>query len=159
VPEQADCSDELVALQHRNNKKGSYAPEFDGFDIRGAAFLYVLLFGCKISCVDHGLGHHQATEKSCRTGTNRRELTCLGEGWRCLVRRHESKSLAIPSEDISKGGIADANSRLQHGLKNWLQFTGRRTDDTQHFRCCSLLFQRLVAFTGEPSDLLLLCNR
>ena len=48
----ADCSDQLVILQHRNNKKRPYTPEFDGFDIRGTAFLYILLFGCKVCCVD-----------------------------------------------------------------------------------------------------------
>ena len=48
VPEQADCSDQFVILQHRNNKKRPYTPEFDGFDIRGTTFLYILLFGCKI---------------------------------------------------------------------------------------------------------------
>ena len=47
------------------------------------------------------------------------EFTRLRESWRCLVRRHELKSIAIPSEDVSKCGIADAD-----GLSNIVANTG-----------------------------------
>jgi hypothetical protein len=43
LAEQAECTDQFVVLQHRDSKKRFYAPQFDGFDIRRAAFLNVLL--------------------------------------------------------------------------------------------------------------------
>jgi hypothetical protein len=52
LAEQAERSDQFVVLQHRDGKKGPYAPQFDGFDIRRAAFLNVLLFCCKIGRVN-----------------------------------------------------------------------------------------------------------
>jgi hypothetical protein len=53
VAEQTNCSDQFLVLQHRNNKKRPYATKFDGFDVRRAAFVHVLPFGCKIGRVDH----------------------------------------------------------------------------------------------------------
>ena len=52
LAEQAERSDQFVVLQHWDGKKGPYAPQFDGFDIRRAAFLNVLLFRCKIEHVN-----------------------------------------------------------------------------------------------------------
>ena len=52
MAEQAERSDQFVVLQHRDGKKRPYAPQFDGFDIRRAAFLNVLLFRRKIGRVN-----------------------------------------------------------------------------------------------------------
>ena len=59
-------------------------------------------------------------------------LRAVRESWRCIVRRHELKSLAIPSEDISKCGIADANGLLQHCCEHRLKIAGRTGDDLEH---------------------------
>src|SRR4029077_6722593 len=99
VPEQANRSDQVVIFQHGNNKKRPYFAKLNSFDIRRKTFLQVLFFCCKISCVDRRFGRYQAPEKCSRSGTNRREFARLRERWRRFVRRHEVKSVAIPSED------------------------------------------------------------
>jgi hypothetical protein len=39
---------------------------------------------------------------------------------------------------------------FQDRLEHWLQVAGRRADDAQYIRCCSLLLQRLAQLIEQP---------
>ena len=68
---------------------------------------------------------------------------------RSADRGGHMKILAVVTKQSAKFGLADAHRALQHGLKHWLQLTGRRADDAQHLRCGFLSLQGLVALTDE----------
>ena len=52
---------------------------------------------------------------------------------------YQVQSLAIPTVDVSKFGVADANCLLQHGSKNRLKITRRAADDLENLRSGRLL--------------------
>ena len=58
------------------------------------------------------------------------------------MRRNEVQSVAVPTVDISKLGVADADGLLQHGRKHWLKIAGRATDNLKNLRRGRLLLQR-----------------
>src|SRR5208282_862244 len=72
----------------------------------------------------------------------------FGERGRCVVRRKQVYGLTVPTVDIPKRGVADANSVLQHRRKHRLKIAGRATDNLKNLRRSSLLLQRL----GEVSS-------
>jgi hypothetical protein len=61
--------------------------------------------------------------------------------------------VAVPAENVSKVGVADANGLLQHGGEHRLKIAGRTADGLKYFRRCRLLLQRLVPLACEPRDL------
>ena len=68
------------------------------------------------------------------------------------MRRNEMQGVTIPAVDISKLGVTDADSILQHGCKHRLKIAGRAADDLEHLRRRRLLLQR---FGKLPRALLL----
>ena len=58
------------------------------------------------------------------------------------MRRNEVQGVAVPTIDISKLGVADADGVLQHGCKHRLKIAGRAADDLEHLRRRRLLLQR-----------------
>ena len=64
------------------------------------------------------------------------------------MRRNEVEDVPIPAVDISKLGVADAYSFLQHGCKHRLKIAGRAADDLEHLRRRGLLLQRLGKLGG-----------
>jgi hypothetical protein len=62
---------------------------------------------------------------------------------RCVMQRNASEAFAFKQKQCTERRFAKLCRFLQHRMENWLQLAGRRADDTQHFRCRSLLLQRL----------------
>ena len=67
--------------------------------------------------------------------------------------RREVGGVAVEAVQRAELGIAKPRCVLQHGLKDRLQFAGRRTDDAQHIGSSRLLIQRFCQFVRA----LLLC--
>src|SRR5262249_8508845 len=61
-----------------------------------------------------------------------------------------SESITLTEEKRAEFGLANPSCTIQHGLKHWLQFAGRRTDDAQHFRRRRLLVERFAQFVQQP---------
>ena len=64
------------------------------------------------------------------------------------MRCKQVQDLAVPTVDIPKRGVADANGVLQHGSKNRLKIARGSANDLEHFRRSRLLFQRLAEISG-----------
>jgi len=60
----------------------------------------------------------------------------------------EAESVAIPAEDISKLGIADAHGLLQHSLEHWLKIARRAIDDLKNLGRSRRLLQRFRKVSG-----------
>jgi hypothetical protein len=98
-----------------------------------------------IGDVNYGFGRNHATEGSFRMGTVIRQTAArFGEGRRCFMRGNHAHDLAVPAVDISKCGVADANSLPQHDCKHWLEIARRTADNLKYVRRCRLLLQRIV---------------
>ena len=69
----------------------------------------------------------------------RRLLECFGESRRRVLHCNELDSVAVGAINISKRGVADANSLLQHGGKHRLEVAGGATDDLKNLRRGRLL--------------------
>ena len=66
------------------------------------------------------------------------------------MRRQEVQVVAGPTIDTAEIGAADSDRICQHRHEHRLQLARRRTDDTQHLRCCGLLLQGLPQFIEQP---------
>ena len=88
--------------------------------------------------------------KNVRTGTKRPPRSFRkGGGKLCVATRRRVST--FQAKDVSKLGIANADSFLQHRRKHRLKIAGRATDNLKHLRRRSLLFER---FCKLPRTLL-----
>jgi hypothetical protein len=58
--------------------------------------------------------------------------------------REQVQSLAIPTEDATERGVANADCVLKHSCKNRLKIARGAADNLQHLRGRGLLLQGLV---------------
>ena len=63
----------------------------------------------------------------------------------CVATR---SGLAVPTVDVSKLGVANANRVLQHGRKHRLKIAGGAADNLKHLRRGRLLLQRFGEVGG-----------
>src|SRR5262249_19044103 len=67
----------------------------------------------------------------------------LGIGGRRVVHCRSAEAVTLPQIKIAELGPTEAYGILQDCFKDRFQNSGRRADDTQHFRCSRLLLERL----------------
>src|SRR5262249_49814148 len=74
-------------------------------------------------------------------------------GWN-IVRRRPMDYFAIVEIQSAELGAAQASCVCQNGLKHWLQFGRRRTDDLKDLRGRGLLLQRFREIVGALAQLI-----
>ena len=119
------------------------------------------MLACKIGDVDQLFGGYDAAKRKVKIGSYTRRYTPakLSESGRCVMRRDEVQSFAIPAKYMTKLGVANPNCILKHGCKHRLQIAGGAADDLKHFRRGRLLLSSFAQFAGKPSDLRLILSR
>src|SRR6516164_8753717 len=88
------------------------------------------------------LGSDCLADVTAGDATQRTKFFCLQvSGWP-IVSRDRAKVIALTEKQGAESGFAELCRIRQHGLEHGLKLARRRADDTQHFRCRSLLLQR-----------------
>ena len=144
LPVDGERADQLIILEHRHVDRRPRAAERDrrGCDTVGGI----------VGSVAHLLCPHDVIEVTARRRSNRSALHEFDKCRRRTEVRSAAKRLAIKAHQHPEFGLANSCGILQQGLENRLHVAARAGDDPQHLRCGLLSLQRLVALTGELSN-------
>jgi hypothetical protein len=68
------------------------------------------------------------------------------------------KHIVVEAEQIAELRFAKAQSFLKNELEDLPKLARARTDDCKQVRCCFLLLECFIQFSGEPSGFVFLSS-
>src|SRR6202007_1715112 len=108
------------------------AAKFDGSNYPRIASFNVAPFFSKIGCVDYIFVCHHSAYGVFRTKAYPLMPSQFEKGHWCVISCDVVQKLTVPSEDVTKACIADADRFLQHSAEYRLQVAGRSADNLEH---------------------------
>ena len=121
-------TNQFIVFQHRDHHVRPNAAKFDGSNYPRIASFNVASFFSKIGCVDDIFVCHRSAHGVFGTKAYPLMPSQFEKGnWR-VISCDVVQKLTIPSEDVAKACIADANRFLQHSGEYRLQLHQRTRD-------------------------------
>ena len=130
-------ANQFVVAEHGYRERGACASDPRQHRI-GLMFV-----GGKIADVDYFLRRDEGANDRRIHRNDRVAASRLFVRVGCVMHRRHAHITPVEQQQVAEPGVANPHRVFQHGLKNRLQFAGRRADDAQYVRRRRLLLQRL----------------